>query len=190
MTSKGQRSRSSPHPKKIRNTFIPVYNRYTHSKITKKKWVVPCWLHWLLQYALCCYQTAKARTLCVYFSMNLWNQNQTFNLPIPWSDDLDHQHVECCRLTGQHKNSWYIYYLSSPARTGHRQLPATRGQLTVTGSCRRSLIFPRIFNLSRNKSHRTCSLLNVLYTETTLGFWNLYIQISPSFWDSIKTKFF
>ena len=28
--------------------------------------MVPCWLHWLLQCALCCYQTAKARTLCIY----------------------------------------------------------------------------------------------------------------------------
>ena len=45
-------------PQKLRNTFIPVYNRYTHSKPTQKQWVVPCWLHWLLQCALCCYQSA------------------------------------------------------------------------------------------------------------------------------------
>ena len=64
VTSKIQRSKSNL--KKLRNTFIPVYNRYIHSKPTQKQWVVPCWLHWLLQWALCCYQTAKARTLCVY----------------------------------------------------------------------------------------------------------------------------
>ena len=40
-----------------------------HIQNPHKKWVVPCWLHWLLQYALCCYQTAKAHTLCVYWSV-------------------------------------------------------------------------------------------------------------------------
>ena len=62
--SKSQRSRSNSQ--KLRNTFILVYNRYTHLKPTQKQWVVPRWLHWLLQCALCCYQTAKARTLGVY----------------------------------------------------------------------------------------------------------------------------
>ena len=37
---------------------IDIHIQYPH----KKQWVVPCWLHWLLQCALCCYQTAKART--------------------------------------------------------------------------------------------------------------------------------
>ena len=67
VTSESQRSRSNPQ--KLRNTFIPVYSRYTHSKPTQKQWVVPCWLHWLVQCALCCYQTAKARSLCVYFTI-------------------------------------------------------------------------------------------------------------------------
>ena len=40
--------------KKLRNTFMLLYNRYTHSKPSQKQWMVPCWLQWLLQCALCC----------------------------------------------------------------------------------------------------------------------------------------
>ena len=67
-----------PLPKKFRNTFIPVYSIHIHIQNPHKKWVVPCWLHWLLQYALCCYQTAKARTLCVYRVQKINLKNESF----------------------------------------------------------------------------------------------------------------
>ena len=61
------KSKVKVKPQKIEEhlfqTTIDICTFKTHTK----QWVVPYWLHWLLQCALCCYQTAKARTLSVYF---------------------------------------------------------------------------------------------------------------------------
>ena len=83
MTSKGQRS--NPPKKKFRNTFIPVYNRYIHSKPTQKS-------GWSLAGCIGCCNMLSAATklrrlaLCAFIQLKYGlNKQSDQENPALWS---------------------------------------------------------------------------------------------------------
>ena len=65
-----------PPPKKIEeHLFQTTIDMHIRNPYKNSGRFLNCLLHWLLQCALYCYQTAKARILCVYILVNSMAMN-------------------------------------------------------------------------------------------------------------------